>query len=166
MKRWFVVHTQMRAEEKALWHLTNQDFEVYLPCYLKKRSHARKVEIVKAPLFPRYLFVRLDTAADRWRSVNGTIGVSYLVTNGRQPLAVPDGLVEALREKEGADGTIPFDTPRFTPGQEIKIARGPYAELLCRFEKMADRDRVVVLLSLLGRDVKAVVALESVGPVG
>lgn len=50
--RWFVVHTRTHAEKQAAAHLRNQGFTTYLPCYRKRRSHARRIEIVRAPVFP------------------------------------------------------------------------------------------------------------------
>ena len=59
---WHVVQTRPRSENKAALHLQRQGFEVYLPRYLKRRSHARKVDFVPAPLFPQYVFVAVDLA--------------------------------------------------------------------------------------------------------
>ena len=58
--RWFVAHTHPHAEAKATSHLNRQGFEIYFPRYLKRRRHARRIETVAAPLFPRYLFVAVD----------------------------------------------------------------------------------------------------------
>ena len=77
--RWYVAHTQPHAENKAAVHLGRQGFVTYLPRYLKRRRHARRVDVVSAPLFPRYLFVQIDTAVQRWRSIYSTFGVSQLV---------------------------------------------------------------------------------------
>ena len=60
MNRWYVAQTHAQAEAKALLNLARQGFQSYLPQYVKRRRHARRVEWVKAPLFPRYLFVRFD----------------------------------------------------------------------------------------------------------
>ncbi len=78
---WYVVQTHANAEVKAATHLGRQGFEVYLPRFLKRRRHARRVEIVPAALFPRYLFVA-DIASQRWRSIHSTIGVCRLLCNG------------------------------------------------------------------------------------
>src|SRR5207248_8970534 len=74
--RWFVAHTHPHAEGKATAHLNRQGFDIYLPRYLKRRRHARQVETVVAPLFPRYLFVAIDLNVQRWRSIYSTVGVS------------------------------------------------------------------------------------------
>ena len=63
--RWYVVQTQVNGEVKAAQNLLRQGFEIYLPRYLKRRRHARKVDFAAKPLFPRYLFVAIDVAAQR-----------------------------------------------------------------------------------------------------
>ena len=89
--RWYVVQTQVNGEAKAAENLRRQGYEAYLPRYLKRRRHARKMDFTAKPLFPRYMFVAIDMATQRWRSVQSTIGVSRLVTNGDSPAAVPEG---------------------------------------------------------------------------
>src|SRR5204862_6519162 len=100
--RWFVAHTHPHAEGKATLHLSRQGFEIYFPRYLKRRRHARRIETVAAPLFPRYLFVAIDLNMQRWRSIFSTVGVSRLVCNGDEPTSVPNGIVEALKNREDA----------------------------------------------------------------
>ena len=68
--RGYVVQTQPHAESKAMGHLIRQGFATYLPRYLKRRRHARKIETVAAPLFPRYLFVTVDMETQQWRSIH------------------------------------------------------------------------------------------------
>ena len=99
MRRWYVVHTQTQTEKRALWHLQNQGFECFLPSVRSLRRHARKVEHVLAPLFPRYLFVRLDLDSTPWSAINGTRGVVRLVANGFRPTPVPEGVVEDLQAR-------------------------------------------------------------------
>lgn len=150
---WYSVYTQAGKEAFAAQNLVNQEFEPYLPRYLKQRRHARKVNHVLAPLFPRYLFVRMDPQEQRWRSINGTFGVSHLLTDGTQPLAVADELINRIRARE-SDGVITIKAPTFQPGQKLHILEGPFAELEGIFECADDMERVVLLLDLMGRMVK------------
>jgi transcriptional antiterminator RfaH len=161
--RWFVAHTQPHAEAKATFHLKRQGFETYVPRYLKRRRHARKIETVAAPLFPRYLFVAFDTSAQRWRSIYSTVGVSRLVSNGDDPTMVPDGIVEELKSREDANGFIKLDSrSRFRPGDEIRVLDGAFSSCLGLFEGMAERERIAILLDLLGRKVRVVLDAELV----
>jgi transcriptional antiterminator RfaH len=153
--RWYVVQTQPHAESKAMAHLIRQGFAAYLPRYLKRRRHARKVETVAAPLFPRYLFVTVDMETQRWRSIHSTTGVSRLVCNGDEPAPVPPAVVTALQGREDASGFVQLERrPQFAPGEHVRIVDGVFADSLGLFEGMADRERVAILLDLLGRKVR------------
>src|SRR5919197_1504940 len=100
--RWYVVQTHAHAEAKALGHLVRQEFTPYLPRYLKRRRHARRIETVAAPLFPRYLFVTIDMVCQRWRSIHSTIGVARLVSNGEGPIPGPGAGIGGIKAREEA----------------------------------------------------------------
>jgi transcriptional antiterminator RfaH len=155
--RWFVAHTQPHAEAKAASHLARQGFQSYFPRYLKRRRHARRIETVAAPLFPRYLFVAVDLSAQRWRSIYSTVGVARLVCNGDDPAAVPGGIVEALQSREDTNGFITLaHRPLFRAGDKIRVLDGAFSSCLGLFEGMAERERIAILLDLLGRKVRVV----------
>jgi transcriptional antiterminator RfaH len=144
-ERWFAVRTQPHREAKAEQQLTNQNYRVFLPRFLKSRRHARKFETIWAPLFPGYLFIILDLTRDRWRSVNGTFGVDRILTRAGTPEPVPHGLVEQL-----LSAANPLDLKE---GQTVRVTAGPFADLLGRLATLDDSGRVRVLLNLLGGEV-------------
>jgi transcriptional antiterminator RfaH len=161
--RWYVVQTQAHAETKASWHLARQGFETYLPRYLKKRRHARRVEMVHAPLFPRYLFVLIDIATQRWLSIRSTIGVSRLVCAGDLPAPVPSHVIETLKQHEDHKGLIVLPPqPRFTAGDKIRILDGAFTDCIGLFEGMRNFQRVSVLLDLLGRKVRVLLVGDAI----
>jgi transcriptional antiterminator RfaH len=152
---WYVVQTQINAEAKAARNLLRQGFEIYLPRYLKRRSHARKIEKVPSPLFPRYMFVQIDMATQRWRSIQSTFGVSHLVLQGTDPARVPPEVVSELKAREDDSGCVRLDhRPKFALGAKVRVLAGVFAENLGLFDGLADRDRVAILLDLLGRKVR------------
>ena len=159
--RWYVLQTQPHSERRAVEHLGRQGFHSYLPRYLKRRRHARKTEIVAAPLFPRYLFVMIDMATQRWRSIQSTIGVSHIVSNGDDPAVVPSYVVDELKAREDAQGFIRFDPgQRFAAGDKVRVVEGAFADCIGLFDRMTDGERVAVLLDLLGRKVRVVMSLD------
>jgi transcriptional antiterminator RfaH len=165
MTAWFVVYTHPHAEEKALANLRRQGYDGYLPACRRWRRHARRREIVRRPLFPRYLFVAFDAMSTRWRPILSTAGVAGLVRQGDHPLAVPAGIVEQIRDGER---TGRFDelapVARLAAGALVRIKDGPFGELIGRLQSLADGDRVNVLLQLLGREVVARVPAENLEP--
>jgi len=160
-ERWYVVQSQPNAEFKAIAHLNRQGFVTYVPRYLKRRRHARRIDAIAAPLFPRYLFVTIDTTIQRWRLINSTIGVSRLVCNAEEPAPVTDNVVKALRQSEDENGLIHLPArPRFAAGEKVLIADGAFIGCIGLFEGMRDIERVSVLLDLLGRKVRVVLDAE------
>jgi transcriptional antiterminator RfaH len=162
--RWYVVHTQPNNEGRAELNLRQQGFVTYLPRYLRNRRHARRTETVARPLFPRYMFVCLDLARDRWRSVQSTFGVSQLIFAGEQPLSLPDGVVDEIRAREGGDGYVALGLPPgIGPGSPVRLIDGIFADAKGVLERIADDRRVSILLKLLGREVRVFVSAASVG---
>jgi transcriptional antiterminator RfaH len=152
---WYVAQTHPHAETKASAHLQRQGFETYLPRYLKRRRHARRIETVVAPLFPRYLFVSVDMTTQRWLSIRSTIGVTRLVCDGDRPAAVPVSVFEDLKRREDPDGFILLDRkPRFSRGDTVCVLEGVFQDCLGLYEDMSGDERVTILLDLLGRKVR------------
>jgi transcriptional antiterminator RfaH len=157
-ERWYVVYTQPGAESRATIHLKRQGYQVFCPRYLKTVRHARRTKSIPAPLFPNYLFLRLDVSRDPWRAINGTRGVVRLIMQGEAPQPVPKGIVDDLQARIGPDGTIDWKGT-FKIGQAVRIANGPFATFVGTLEHLDAAGRVRVLLDLLGRSVS--VALRS-----
>lgn len=159
--RWYVVQTHINGEAKAASNLLRQGFRVYFPRYLKRRSHARKVDTVARPLFPRYLFVAIDLAAQGWRSIQSTIGVSHLVSWNGKPASINDDVVNALKQREDEGGFIRLERRlRFSPGDTVRVLEGAFVDSVALVEGVNDRDRVAILLDFLGRKVRVFVGAD------
>ena len=163
MRRWYVANTHPKSESKALWHLRNQGFEAYLPSYRKQRRHARKVEAVRRPLFPSYLFIEMDIGATRWRAIRSTIGIRHLIANGEMPAPVPDGVVEDIQAREDDDGLVPIPTVApFDKGEAVEVTGGPLKSQVGFFECVSDDERIIILLNMLGRQIRVPVPFGAV----
>jgi transcriptional antiterminator RfaH len=101
--------------------------------------------------------VAIDVATQRWRSVQSTFGVSHLIANGDEPAAVPEGIVPALKAREDAKGFVRLDAaPAFAPGDKVRVLAGAFMDNAGLFNGIADRDRVSILLNMLGRQVRVI----------
>ncbi len=151
-ERWFVVQTRARDEHRAQLHLSQQSFRTFLPTVVRTVRHARKVRNVQAAVFPGYLFVVLDLARDRFRSINGTRGVVRLVTCEAAPVPVPRGVVETLLDYRDATGACRFDRD-LLEGQRVRIISGPLASVVGKLTRLDANGRVEILLELLNGSV-------------
>ena len=161
--RWFAVHTQPYREARAQAHLTRQGFRVFVPSRLKTVRHARKLKMVNAPFFPRYLFIAFDPGCCQWRSVNSTFGVSTLVMAGDRPQPVPAGVVEAMVASTNPNGLLSFEHS-LKMGSQVRLLAGPFAEQLGILDRLDDSGRVRVLLQIMGGTIPVRLARELVAP--
>lgn len=150
--RWYAAHTIANREATALVNLERQGFDAFLPLYRRTVRHARRLVSRRAPLFPGYVFVRLDPDRDRWRSINGTIGVKSIVMAGRRPLPVPPGVVEGLAALLDDDGLIATGS-ELRSGDKIEVVNGPLASLVGTLVRAESRDRVRVFIELMNAGV-------------
>jgi transcriptional antiterminator RfaH len=161
-ERWYLVHTRPNGERKAEFNLNAQEFVTFLPQIEKTIRHARRLKTVRRPLFPRYLFCRLDIERDRWLSVNGTIGVVRLFMQDSRPVAVPVGVVESLLAH--SDGGVARLDINLTEGQRVRILSGPFADFTATLARVDERRRVQVLLEMMGTAVSVSVNRWALAP--
>lgn len=154
--RWYAFRAAARQEATAEAHLARQGFSTFLPRLAVVRRHAGKSERRKVWLFPRYGFVALDLDRQRWRSVNGTLGVEGLVMGGERPMPVPPGVVEALQARADRDGTVEVgaDLP---PGSRVQLIDGPLAGTLATLVRLDDRGRAELLIELMAGGARVLV---------
>ena len=162
-ERWFLVHTLPNSERRAELHLGAQGFRTHVPTIQKTIRHARQLRTVRAPLFPRYLFLILDLGRDRWLSVRSTVGVSSLYTCEDRPVPVPEGIVETLIENTD-EANLTLFSSGLTPGQSVRILSGPFVDFVGTLERLDDAGRVRVLLDMMGTAVPVALRRTAISP--
>ena len=148
---WYLVHTKPRQEDVALANLQRQGYECYLPQMRIERVRRRKAEIAPEPMFPRYLFIQLDSSdqGKSWSPIRATLGVSQLVHFGARAAKVDDALVELLRKREQA---MPLG-PMFHSGDSVVITDGPFAGIEAIYQTADAERRAFILLEILSKPV-------------
>jgi transcription antitermination factor NusG len=149
-ERWYVAMTLPHKERVADANLGNQRFRSFLPLQWATRRHARQFRTELAPVFPRYIFVILHVERMRWRSVNGTIGVQSLITDGERPLPVPPGIVETLIQSSDGRGALAYKSEDLAVGDRVRLLAGPFAGSLGVLQRLDGSERVQLLLECLG----------------
>ncbi len=165
--RWFAIRTQPRREHLARTHYQRQGFHVYFPRILKLRRHARKVDFVPRPLFPGYLFLNLESHQEDWTTISSTIGAVGPVRFGNFFPPVPAWFIEMLRNREDGDGFVRLSLEQKTglrPGLRVKVICADMTEIEGIFQGLKGKDRALVLLDLLKRQIPTVVDLGALEP--
>lgn len=148
---WFVVSTKPRREEYAREQLGRRGIETFLPRILEPGRVLTRAHV--APLFPGYLFARVDLPA-QYGQVIWTPGVRKLIAFGDTPCPVDDAVVDFLRARVGAEGVLRPGV-LLREGDVVRIRKGPFEGLIGIIENPGcGRGRVRVLMELLRRQTR------------
>ena len=149
-RNWYLIYTKSRQEEIARDNLERQGYTTYLPMLsVEKRVRGKYQERLEV-MFPRYLFVRLNTTTDNWLPIRSTIGVQKLVEFGGIPARAPDQLIIELQQNEQRCNQQLQNRPGFCYGDAVEFVTGSLQGYKAMFEKYVSRDRVAVMLNIIG----------------
>lgn len=157
---WLVVRVRPQWLGIAIRNIERQGCEVYSPrCREFVRGRPRD-----RPMFPGYLFARHPD--QRWVFLRGTYGVlGVLMTTSEVPASLPDEEITRLRAREGPDGVVllgPAPT-KVAPGDRVWVEHGALS-LDAVVDCMSGRDRVFVLMRVLGSSRRVEVPLSDIEP--
>lgn len=150
---WSCAQTHPQAEQTAIRNLRRQRFDAFFPFFLTKLSRFRRLAV--RPVFPGYVFIRLDDEHPNWSPIHSTLGIKRLLTHWvsadeyRRPAKIQ--FVEDLRRLR-IRGAHAGEQEVLPPGTEVRIRRGPFAERVALVD-MATTERVRLLLEVFGREV-------------
>jgi transcriptional antiterminator RfaH len=153
---WYLIHTKPRQERVALQNLEKQQYGCYLPVFSSEKIRRGGVSVVDEPLFPRYLFIQLDTAlsSQSWTPIRSTKGVSRMVSFGNRPAVVDDAIVAWLRESEKSNQGVTQTI--FNPGDSVQIAGGAFDGIEGVYQMKDGDARAMVLIEILSKKVSFV----------
>jgi transcription antitermination factor NusG len=159
-KKWFAVHTRSRHEKLVDKLLSNQDVESFLPLLHVHSQWKDRKKWVDKPLFPGYLFVRIDW--EEMSTVRQTKGiVSIIGFEPGKPAPVPEKDVENIRKLvESKVKTDPY--PYLKPGQEVSVRRGPLRGVTGTIVRKGRKSMLVISVPVLGRSVAVEINAEMV----
>jgi len=147
---WYLIHCLPLKEYYAATALQGLRG---VPVYLPQVTRYFRGQVQHTPLFPRYLFVKVDLQTIPPSQINATPGIVRLVTFDEQPRSVPTSVMRALYEQVehlNHQGGLPEQT--LQPGDMVEITSGPLGGLEAIFAgPLTPGKRVRVLLEFMGR---------------
>jgi transcriptional antiterminator NusG len=120
---WFAVETRPRHEKKVAAGLGEKGIDHFLPLFPEKHQWSDRRRIVDIPVFPRYVFVRIESAMSARVPVLQTRGVMSLVGNRGLGTVIPCVQIETVRNI--ITQVVPFSPRAFLDvGQRVRIRGG------------------------------------------
>jgi transcription elongation factor/antiterminator RfaH len=155
MKKWYVIQTKPREEDRATFFLHEVGIEIYFPkmeiCTMTclratHRQAGTKATMARKPLFPNYIFAHFDAKEDLFK-VSWTKGVQKVLPKSPNPIPLDEAVIESIKSLANKDGIV--RKRGFKKHDRVRVIRGPMKDIVGIFENWAsDKGRVRILLDL------------------
>lgn len=159
--KWYVIHTQTGAEEKARAGLESRmattnlkDYigEIVVPTEQVSEIHSGKKRITSRKFFPGYILVHMEMNKESWYLVKTTPGITGFIGPGRRPTPISDEEVQQIIQRTEDTETKPSPKITFEVGEAVRISEGPFANFSGSvMEVFPDRGKLKVSVSIFGR---------------
>jgi len=145
--KWFAVYTLPRHEKRVSEYMALRQIEHYLPLYhVRRKWHNGSTVVLDLPLFPGYLFVRIERR-ERVRVLEAPGVLSFVGGTGGKPSVLPDAEIDALRSGLPLRHAEPHAL--LTAGQRARIRSGPLAGMEGVVVRQKNSLRVVLTMDMI-----------------
>jgi transcription antitermination factor NusG len=162
-RRWYALRLRSNFEHKAFLFCSGRGLESLLPTYRRAGRKHGGPELIDRPLFPGYLFSRLDIRLPEKVTALQAPGVVEIVRFGGQAVPIPDREIESVRIVAQPDGGAQ-PHPYLREGLKVEVVAGPFkgAQGILKRSEGRRKHLFVVSIELLGRSVGVPIAPEMV----
>ena len=161
---WYCLRTKPKTERITSTILRSEaELEVFCPFIRFERARRSGRLWVTEAMFPGYVFARFRYLS-QFRQVQASRGVAQIVNFGGQPAIVPDQIIHDLRNSVKDEETVVVESA-VQVGEEVNVVEGPFRGIKAVVSRvMPGRERVALLLEVLGMEREVEVGLKAVLP--
>jgi len=160
-ENWFAAYTNSHHEKRVASHFAERQIESFLPLYSARHRWKNRCDMnLELPLFPNYVFVRIDPR-ERMRVLE-VPGVQSLVGFGRTLAPLPYFEIETLRSGLGQRKIEPH--PYLVIGERVRITAGPMTGMEGVLVRKKNNLRVVLALDVIMQSVAVEVDAHDLEP--
>jgi transcription antitermination factor NusG len=159
---WFALRVKPNHEKSVATILREKGIEEFLPLFRSRRRWSDRFKTVDLPLFPGYLFCRLNL--DQRLPLLTTPGLLYIVGTRKTPISVDEGEILAIRSVLRS-GLPCAPWPSLVIGQKVHLEKGPLSGLEGVLARIGNHNKIYVSVTLLKRSVSVEVESDWVGAI-
>lgn len=150
MDNWYLIQFKTNSHRIAERNLNQQGFRTFLPLQDFTITRGSKFLTRTKPLFPGYMFVRIELDATPWHKINSTLGVSRLICYNGVPKGVPTEVVSGLISRCDSSGRL-LPPSAIHRGDPVEVQSGALANFIAEVETIDSNRRIWVLLDIMGQ---------------
>ena len=148
-----MLHVKPRTEKKMVAFLSHDRLWHYLPLWTKVRRVQRRKVRTEIPVFPGYVFARLD-AASRLAMLKTNLIVRVIQVPNERELIHQLRQVAHVRRSDAEVRRVPL----FKEGDLVRVTHGPFYGVEGRIRRDAGGTSVVLNVDILGQAVAVTIS--------
>lgn len=160
---WIVIRTKCNMEIKVSMKINQLGVQTFLPKYRTFIRHARKVSRVLRPVFPRYIFAKINNS-NLWYQINNTSGVSNILMNNNTPSYISGEAFESFAKQFNKNGILELSKD-LKSGDLIKINNSSFQKYKIIFKEYIGKKKAKLLLKILNNEVVITTELNNVSAI-
>jgi transcriptional antiterminator NusG len=159
--KWYVIHTQTGAEERAKAGLESRMATTALKQYIEEivvpteqvsEVRGGKKRISSRKFFPGYIILKMDMNKESWYLVKTTPGITGFIGPGHRPQSLTEAEVDNILKRTVETESKPSPKIIFEINEPVRISQGPFANFNGSvMEVYPDRGKLKVSVSIFGR---------------
>jgi len=147
---WYALKVRSRSEWLVESKLRSKGYELFLPTYKSRQRWSHQIKTLELPLFPGYLFCRLDVRVRL--PILITPGVAHIVGIGRIPEPIRESEIVAIRTLVKSDAAYE-PCPYVSVGQSVRVECGSLCGLTGLVTDLRGKSRLIISVEILMRSV-------------
>lgn len=148
---WIVIRTKCNMELKVSMKINQLGGQTFLPKYRTFIRHARKVREVLRPLFPRYIFAKINNS-NLWYQINNTSGVNNILMNNNTPSYISEQAFNSFVKQFNKNGILELNK-NLKSGDLIKVNNSSFQKYKIIFKEYIGKKKAKLLLKILNNEV-------------
>jgi transcriptional antiterminator RfaH len=151
---WYLIFTKVNEEAKIAKQFTDAEIEHLCPKLKTSRLRMRRLVTITEPLFPRYMFIRIDLE-EKFRTIKYTRGVVGFIDFGYGPVPVDEAIVNEIRAKE-KNGYIEVNNKRrYRKNESLRVKKGILKDMDVIFDEyLSGEERVSLLINNISSNIR------------
>jgi transcriptional antiterminator RfaH len=157
-KGWYVLYVRSSQENKTHQRLLEMGLYSFLPVIETIKQWSDRKKLIKKPLFPSYIFVKVTSPFDIHK-VLSVKGACNFLRFGKEVALISEKEINQIKLLINADDVSEIQTEQTLPmvGDVRKIQLGSLADLECEVVKANRLNKIVVRIKSLRQNITAVI---------
>ena len=159
-KKWYVIYTKPRAEKKLQKVLKSKQIETFLPLIPKKRKWSDRIKIIETPMFPSYIFVKIDYIKNKIETLRSAGAIHFIQLNS-QPEIIDEKIIKTIKDwiTKYPDTIKVIVDEKIKPGEIISVKSGSFAGYRARVIRAKNKSEIY--MKIMGNhSIQIIVKLE------